>query len=256
MVNRIQLLTSHNRFQEEFVPAQSLMESRLFISTLASGIFLVALYFHATAHPANAAGNANTFQTDIAQSTGPNGPDLSASEDANILDAASLLIGDLTEDGLAILTNLDLDAGRQREFFRKMFEKSFATEEIGRIVLGRYWNDANEDERAEFLTTLGGILAGTLIERLPADGIFEIIGATEISAPRPDESRIQVTTNFVSVDLEAQILWTVIVIDGDVKVLDAFFAGRSFLLAQRSTFMEILQRVDGSVTALVAELES
>ena len=62
---------------------------------------------------------------------------------------------------------------------------------------------------------------------------------------------IEVKTHFNSVDFEGEVLWSLVAINGDIKILDATFAGRSFLLAQKTDFEKILREVDGSIPALI-----
>ncbi|MCZ6764437.1 MAG: ABC transporter substrate-binding protein [Alphaproteobacteria bacterium] len=190
----------------------------------------------------------------LAAAQDPTGPRPIVRQDANPSTAAPVFVATLTRDGIAVLSDSGLDRPQKTAIFQRMFDDRFAKTDIGRLVLGRHWTDASLEERSMFLATLGGYLAETLIRRFPPDGRFDLIDAVEIAASRSDERRFEVATMLVSTDLQAEIVWTVVSVDGEFRVLDATFAGRSFLIAQRNELAEILRRVDGSMAGLIDAL--
>ncbi len=163
-------------------------------------------------------------------------------------------INDLAQTSITALNDQTNSPALLRQFFSDLFDQKFATQEISRIVLGRAWNKADEGERDQFRAILGGFLAKQLIEGFPPNGRIEVVSARQVDAVERTDTLIEVRSLFSSADVQGEVLWSVVTTDGKLRILDATFAGRSFLLTQRAEFAEILRQVGGSIPALIDEI--
>lgn len=186
-----------------------------------------------------------------AQATGTASSQLTVRSSEETIATAPVFVETLTRDGIAVLRDPNLDRTAQENYFRSVFIHSFALQEIGRRVLARAWSRTTPRQRVLFLDALGKRLADTLIRGFPTDGEFEVLSVREIETSQPETMAIEVKTHFNSVDFEGEVLWSLLAINGDIKILDATFAGRSFLGAQKTDFQEMLREVDGSIPALI-----
>ena len=161
----------------------------------------------------------------------------------------------LTRNGIGALATTDQDRSERRAALSQTFYRSFATDAIAQIVLGRYWLSASAHDKTNFLSALGGYVADAVISNF-SNGQFEIFSASIPENQPADGQRVEVLTVFVTESFSTTVVWSLDV-DGDgLKVVDIIFGGRSFLLAQRSHFQRIMQRNGGSLAALIEEIES
>ena len=58
------------------------------------------------------------------------------------------------ETGLKFLSNPSSTEAQKKQEFRKLLDRSFDLETIGRFALGRYWNTATPAQQKEYLTQL------------------------------------------------------------------------------------------------------
>lgn len=169
------------------------------------------------------------------------------------LDAALLFVELLTRRGMAALTDHALGPVERQEALRQVFQNSFATSDIARLVLGRYWRGASEQEKYLFGENLANVAADTLVQNFPA-GEFKIFDAREVEGPSNGLQSIEVKTVFVAESVSSLVFWTVRNVDGEIKALDIVIGNHSFLLAQKRNFEQSIQRNGGSMDATFAEM--
>ena len=195
-----------------------------------------------------------TGRIEIAQDSEIADPRFSIESFGDAVDKAPLFIETLIGEGIVTLIDQSRDRQERRELFRETFRRSFATRELGRLIIGRHWNSASDEEKLGFLEALGGIIADTLLLNFPG-GQFEILDAeATVDAPQGAQ-RIIVNTTFISENFSVPVPWTVVVIDGELKVLDIVVFSSSYLLTRKDEFAETLRRNGGSLAALIADMD-
>jgi phospholipid transport system substrate-binding protein len=132
---------------------------------------------------------------------------------------------------------------------------------LGRLVLGRYWRQANPRQRTEYLQLFRRYMLQTFVQRLRhyvgtdlghSDARFQII------ASRPVGERDVLVQSRVAppTSQPLRVDWRLRERPGEPVIIDLIVEGISLLVTQRSEFAAVLERsgVDGLFTELRARV--
>jgi phospholipid transport system substrate-binding protein len=132
---------------------------------------------------------------------------------------------------------------------------------LGRLVLGRYWRDANPRQRAEYLSLFRRYMLKTFVQRLRqyAGADLDQPGARfQIIASRPVGERDILVQSRVAppTSQPLRVDWRLRERPGEPVIIDLIVEGISLLVTQRSEFAAVLERsgVDGLLTELRARV--
>jgi len=136
--------------------------------------------------------------------------------------------------------------------FRELLREDFAVPEIARFVLGRYWNVATEEQRAEFVKLFEEYIALAYSTRLA-----EYTGETfKVTGSRPDADGAVVSSQILRPAGAAPVKvdWRLIGRNGAYKISDVSVDGISMAVTQRSEFASVIQHNGGQVQGLITML--
>jgi len=136
--------------------------------------------------------------------------------------------------------------------FRELLREDFAVPEIARFVLGRYWNVATEEQRAEFVKLFEEYIALAYSTRLA-----EYTGETfKVTGSRPDADGAVVSSQILRPAGAAPVKvdWRLIGRNGVYKISDVSVDGISMAVTQRSEFASVIQHNGGQVQGLITQL--
>ncbi len=136
--------------------------------------------------------------------------------------------------------------------FRELLREDFAVPEIARFVLGRYWNVATEEQRAEFVKLFEEYIALAYSTRLA-----EYTGETfKVTGSRPDADGAVVSSQILRPAGAAPVKvdWRLIGRNGVYKISDVSVDGISMAVTQRSEFASVIQHNGGQVQGLITML--
>ena len=136
--------------------------------------------------------------------------------------------------------------------FRELLREDFAVPEISRFVLGRYWNVATEEQRAEFVKLFEEYIALAYSTRLA-----EYTGETfKVTGSRPDADGAIVSSQILRPAGAApvKVEWRLIERNGVYKISDVSVDGISMAVTQRSEFASVIQHNGGQVQGLITML--
>ena len=167
-------------------------------------------------------------------------------------DAASF-INDLVSDALKTLGNKQLSNDDRATRFRNLLDSDFDIPRIARFVLGRYWNEASEQDRQKFQK-----LFEEYIVRSYAKRFSEYSGEqVKVTGSRPESE----TSTLVQSQIlrpngapPAKVDWRVRKDGAAFKIVDVDVEGVSMVLTQREEFSSVIQR-SGGVAGLNKTLE-
>jgi phospholipid transport system substrate-binding protein len=167
-------------------------------------------------------------------------------------DAAGF-ITTLVNEALKALDNKELSQDDRAKQFRTLLDHDFDMPRIARFVLGRYWNEANDQDKQRFQK-----LFEDYVVRSYAQRFSEYSGETvKITGQRAES---EVSTLVMSHILRpngappAKVDWRVRKTDAGFKIVDVDVEGVSMVLTQREQFGSVIQR-NGGVAGLNRELE-
>jgi phospholipid transport system substrate-binding protein len=128
---------------------------------------------------------------------------------------------------------------------------------LGRLVLGRYWRQANPRQRAEYLQLFRHYIFQTFVQRLGqyvggdlgyVSERFQIIASREVSERDVlVQSRLAPPTG-----QPVRVDWRLREGQGEPVIIDLIVEGVSLLVTQRSEFAAVLER--SGIDGLLAEL--
>jgi len=136
--------------------------------------------------------------------------------------------------------------------FRELLREDFDVPEISRFVLGRYWNVATEEQRAEFLKLFEEYIALAYSTRLA-----EYTGETfKVTGSRPEADGAIVSSQILRPAGAAPVKvdWRLIGRNGAYKISDVSVDGISMAVTQRSEFASVIQHNGGQVQGLITML--
>ncbi len=136
--------------------------------------------------------------------------------------------------------------------FRELLREDFDVPGIGRFVLGRYWNAATEEQRAEFIKLFEDYVAMAYATRLA-----EYTGETfKVTGSRPDADGAIVSSQIIRPAGAAPVKvdWRLTGRNGVYKISDVSVDSISMAVTQRSEFASIIQHNGGQVQSLITML--
>jgi phospholipid transport system substrate-binding protein len=132
---------------------------------------------------------------------------------------------------------------------------------LGRLVLGRYWRDANPRQRTEYLRLFRHYMLRTFVQRLRQYAGADLDQPGErfqIIASRPVGERDILVQSRVAppTSQPLRVDWRLRERPGEPVIIDLIVEGISLLVTQRSEFAAVLERsgVDGLLTELRARV--
>jgi phospholipid transport system substrate-binding protein len=161
------------------------------------------------------------------------------------------LISSLGSRALEVLGKGTTEAQRAARF-RDLLREDFDVPGIARFVLGRYWNTATEDQRAEFVKLFEGYVAQAYATRLSeyAGENFKVTG----SRPDPDGAIVSSQILRPGGAPPIKVDWRLTGRNGVYKISDVSVDGISMAVTERSEFASIIQHNGGQVQGLIAML--
>ena len=153
------------------------------------------------------------------------------------------------------LTDKTISSEERRNRFRDLMHQAFNVDGIGRFVLGRYWNQATEEERKEYLRLFEELVVQTYADRFSQySGEKFTIGKVQQDKDRPDYATVFTTIlrpngQVVRVDWRVRQEKS-----GGWRVVDMVVEGVSMSVTQRSEFASVIESKGGTVRGLIDTL--
>jgi phospholipid transport system substrate-binding protein len=136
--------------------------------------------------------------------------------------------------------------------FRELFREDFDAPGIARFVLGRYWNTATEQQRAEFTKLFEEYITVVWATRLA-----QYSGETfKVTGSRHDADGALVSSEIVRPGgaPPVKVDWRLTARGGAYKISDVSVDGISMAVTERSEFASVLQHNGGQVQGLLTML--
>lgn len=167
-------------------------------------------------------------------------------------DPASFVSG-LAQEALDDLSSSAIPEPQRVARFRALFGETFDVPLIARFVLGRYWRQASEAERTEYVRLFDELVVQTYVRRFNE---FNTARIRVLSTSKPNEDNDVIVAvegtlaNKPSVRLDVRVRQT----GNDYRIIDVAIEGVSMAITQRDEFASVIQRGGGRVEALLANL--
>lgn len=181
---------------------------------------------------------------------------VSAPSGATNVDGAKQFIDTLGNQALATLQQQNLSLEQREGLFGDILREGFDLRLIGRFVLGKYWRQANEEQKADYIEAFTSFVIKSYARRLGGfSGQNFTITGSSVTGEKKD---VMVKTR---IDRPSgppiTAAWRVREIDGENKIIDVVVEGVSMAVTQRQEFAAVVGRdgVEGLVQVLRAQTE-
>lgn len=169
---------------------------------------------------------------------------------------AAQLIQNLGNKAFSMLRQPGLTLEEREAAFGDILREGFDLNLIARFVLGKYWRQASDEQRDDYLRAFSDFVITTYARRLGGftGQSFDILG-TKQSGQKKDV--------LVSTRIERpsgppiQAAWRVRETDGEAKIIDVVVEGVSMAVTQRQEFAAVAKRsgIEGLVQVLRAQTQ-
>lgn len=163
--------------------------------------------------------------------------------------AARAFITELGNDAVRTL-QADAPSSQKSDQLKELFRRAFDFPAIGRFVLGRYWNNASQQQQAEFLEVFTDFVTTSYARRLADETVsgFSITGLRDLG----DGDYLVQTAIMRPNGPQLNYEWRVRSQPSGMRIVDVIVEGVSLLVTQRSDFTSVVQRegMDGLIRSL------
>ena len=167
-------------------------------------------------------------------------------------DGAVRFIESLGDKAISDLTGNNLSVEERETRFRALLHEHFDMPAINRLVLGRYWRVATEEEKAEFSRLFEEFLVKSYAVRFAgySGESFEVLGGGD-----PRDGVVIVNSRIDRHGAEPiRLDWRVINGGDSMAIVDILVEGVSMAVTQRSDFASVIQSRGGKVAGLLDAL--
>lgn len=160
-------------------------------------------------------------------------------------------IESLSAKAIELVSNQEITPDAKREGFANLLSDGFDMRWIGQFVLGRNWNLATPEQRAEYLDLFEKIIVFTYSKRFNdySGQQVRVVGhklgnrqyvfvTSQIFDPKRAGSSINVT-------------WRLLPKAESFKIVDVVIEGVSMGISQRNEYNSVIQRNGGKIAALI-----
>jgi len=169
--------------------------------------------------------------------------------------APEAFIETMGADVIAVLADKSLDQPKRETRFREMLQSSFDAETTGRVVLGRYWNQATEQERQTFQPLYRDYLIRIYASRFSKFNGEKFV----VKGTRPESDGDTIVQSEIQPPASGGSTYTVnwrVRKEGDnYRIVDVMADGVSLLVTHNQEFSSIIQNNGGKVQGLLDALK-
>lgn len=160
----------------------------------------------------------------------------------------------LGNEVIQILNDEDLGKSQVQSRFEKLLDDNFALESMGKFVLGRYWRNANAEEKAEYQKLFRKSILKTYSNRFETGTKAKL----EVTGSRTESDGGVVVTSQLNREEGKPIRldWKLYAEGNGWRVYDVLLEGISMSITQRSEYAAVIQREGGKVKGLNKALQS
>jgi phospholipid transport system substrate-binding protein len=169
---------------------------------------------------------------------------------ARAADESAAFIQNLGDQAILILQNKQMGPKEREAQFNKLFTEGFDVAEIGRFVLGRYWNVASPDQQQQYQK-----LFATYVVAVYANRFSQYSGekfTVSSSQPTPDGASVASQIIRPNGGPPINIVWKIAKENGAFKIRDVIAENLSMTITQRAEFGSVVERGGGGAAGIDA----
>ncbi|MEQ9639531.1 MAG: ABC transporter substrate-binding protein [Alphaproteobacteria bacterium] len=168
---------------------------------------------------------------------------------------AARVVSELAGQTITLISDSEMSRTERAERLQILIGRGFDTESIGRFVLGRHWQAADETQRAKFIELFRSYTALSYARRFEAYSgqRLAVTGSRDISTK--DSTRALVHTQLSDKDgAPVKVDWRLRHGDDGWRIYDVIVENVSMVLTQKSEFAAVIERSGGNLQPLLDQL--
>ncbi len=168
---------------------------------------------------------------------------------------AARVVSELAGQTITLISDESLSRPVRAERLQILIGRGFDTEAIGRFVLGRHWQNADEPQRAAFIDLFRSYTALAYARRFEAYSgqRLAVTGSRDISTE--NSTRALVNTQLKAKDgAPVKVDWRLRHGKDGWRIYDVVVEGVSMVLTQKSEFAAVIERNGGKLQPLMDQL--
>jgi len=169
---------------------------------------------------------------------------------ARAADEPAAFIQGLGDQAIAILQNKQMSQKDREAQFSKLFTEGFDVNEIGKFVLGRYWNVASPAQQQDYIKAFGTYVVAVYANRFSqySGEKFTVAG----SQPTPDGASVASQIIRPNGGPPINIVWKIAKEGSGYKIRDVVAENLSMTVTQRAEFASVVERGGGGAAGVDA----
>ena len=152
-----------------------------------------------------------------------------------------------------LLTDKSISDQQRADKFQEILETSFNVKAGAKFVLGRYWNQATEEQKQDFINLFKATTVASYATRFKeyTSQKFEITGSRAES-----DGGVTVLSRIIrEKGTPISIDWKIFEKNGEMRIYDVVLEGISMSVTLRSEYAAVIQQGGGKVQILINALQ-
>ncbi|MBQ7413098.1 MAG: ABC transporter substrate-binding protein [Alphaproteobacteria bacterium] len=145
----------------------------------------------------------------------------------------------------------DVSRDEKIERFRETFTNALDLKNIGQFVLGVHWRKASPEDREAFLNAFMDFTTKTWADRFDSYQGQKIV----FTGVRNAEKNQFYVDSTIQNNPPVEVIWRLKQKDNSYRIIDIIVEGVSMAMSYRNEYSSFLQKHDGKVSVLTAELK-
>ena len=165
------------------------------------------------------------------------------------IDYMDKLAKEIIEQGVLTEKNNE----EKEAFFHEKFTANLDLKNISQMVLGVYWKKATDGEKKDFIEAFTNLNTKTWTDRFGLYQGQDIVFQGTRNAPQKNQIYVDSKIND---NPPIEVIWRLRQKDGSYKIVDIVIEDVSMVMSYRNEYTAFLQQHQGSVQALIDELNA
>lgn len=153
-----------------------------------------------------------------------------------------------------LLTDKSVSDEQRAEKFREVLDTTFDVKASAKFVLGRYWKQATDEQKQQFLDLFKATTVASYATRFKeyTTQKFEVTGSRHEA-----DGGVTVLSKIVRPQgPPISIDWKIFVKNGEMRIYDVVLEGISMSVTLRSEYAAVIQQGGGNIQALITALQT
>ena len=177
-----------------------------------------------------------------------------ATDDETHIKKSREFVDSLGQKAIDFISDESLSEVQKERKFRVLLESKFDLKTIARFALGRYFREADKEQRKEYYELFREMVVNVYSSRFNEySGEKLVVSEALKDGPRDVLVKSHITPKSGP---KVTVEWRIRHKNGEYKVVDVIVEGVSMSVTQRSEFASIIDRGGGNIDALITHLKT